>query len=315
MVSDIIARIDGNHKIVDFRDGLTLADEQNYARMQGTGGRDAIPNSVVKIYLCDYTSGTGDQSRTLRANISPDVASEFFDVCRQNLGMYSIPNTIGEGKKIRAFSSRITRLMSALEYLMSGTLVLLANLVRGKISSDSKDLAAQFGSVFKGARFQLVNNSGNGYTALPEQSAPTDALANECTWVIPRMVDYSYSQDKVDVYHQEPDGFAPVSRLQVFHIGMRKDGTMSNYPWTIKITNGSAHVTVKPNGATAFDGKSMRNVEEAFIQISNRDFYKAMYRVNRFIDKWDCLYGLPLIKKGEELKEQERMEYYNEQRN
>ena len=86
------------------------------------------------------------------------------------------------------------------------------------------------------------------------------------------------------------------------------------YPWVLKITNGEAKVIEQATGATTFDGKSMRNKVEVFIQVSDRDMYRMMYRVTRFIETWENAMCIPVIIEGENKKEAERQEYLARQK-
>ena len=86
------------------------------------------------------------------------------------------------------------------------------------------------------------------------------------------------------------------------------------YPWVQKITNGDAKVIEQATGATTFDGKSMRNKVEVFIQVSDRDMYRMMYRVTRFIETWENAMCIPVIIEGENKKEAERQEYLARQK-
>lgn len=50
-------------------------------------------SAVIKVYICDYTAGTGESSRTLNANISPELCEQLLDICKGNIGTQVIdPN-------------------------------------------------------------------------------------------------------------------------------------------------------------------------------------------------------------------------------
>lgn len=88
----IIAKTNGRNKVLDFRDGLVLAYPDDYAMIHGKGGKNHAPTSVIKIAICDYSSGTGDKSTTLFANITPDVCEQIFEVCKRNVGTTVVDN-------------------------------------------------------------------------------------------------------------------------------------------------------------------------------------------------------------------------------
>lgn len=62
-------------------------------------------------------------------------------------------------------------------------------------------------------------------------------------------MDFTYSQDRVHAFGQVKDGdMVPVQRLNIFHQTFRSDGQLGNYPWTVKITNAKAPVTLPGDG-------------------------------------------------------------------
>lgn len=122
-----------------------------------------------------------------------------------------------------------------------------------------------------------------------------------------RHMEYSYSQDRVHNY--AGSDFAPVQRLTISHTTYRKDGSLSNYPWTVKITNGRAKVKVQSTGATTFDASTLTDTKEAYIQVSDTDMFRMLNRICHFIRVWESVMVPPLLEQGLELKEQERQKY------
>lgn len=122
-----------------------------------------------------------------------------------------------------------------------------------------------------------------------------------------RHMDYSYSQDRVHNY--AGSDFAPVQRLTISHTTYRKAGDLSNYPWTIKITNGRARVKVQSTGATMFDASTLTDIKEAYIQVSDADMFRMLNRVCHYLRVWESVMVPPLMKQGIELRENERQKY------
>ena len=60
MVNTIIAKTNGKDKVIDFRDCLNLANQDDYAMMHGIGGEKHARTSVIKLTICDYTAGKGE---------------------------------------------------------------------------------------------------------------------------------------------------------------------------------------------------------------------------------------------------------------
>lgn len=127
-----------------------------------------------------------------------------------------------------------------------------------------------------------------------------------------RHMDYSYSQDRVHNY--AGSDFAPVQRLTITHTTYRKDGDLSNYPWTIKITNGRAKVKVQSTGATTFDSSTLTDIKEAYIQVSDTDMFRMMSRVIHYIHVWESIVVAPVIEQGLAQKEIERQKRLADQK-
>ena len=99
----IIAKTNGRNKVLDFRDGLVLAYPDDYAMIHGKGGKNHASTSVIKIAICDYSSGTGDKSTTLFANITPDVCEQ---ISRSASGMWVPPLWTTRCSFFRRFGQR-----------------------------------------------------------------------------------------------------------------------------------------------------------------------------------------------------------------
>jgi len=121
--------------------------------------------------------------------------------------------------------------------------------------------------------------------------------------------DFTYSQDKVDVYSKK-DGKAPVNKLLITHQPMYK-GKKSNYPWCIKITNGVADIIEKEGGTVNYNAKTLNVTNEAFINVSNEDMYRMFTRTIRYIETWENAVVLPNVINGLKQREEERREYNN----
>lgn len=54
MLHTTITRAAAKNKAIDFRDRLTLANQNDYAMMHGSGGKNYNVKSTVKCVICDY---------------------------------------------------------------------------------------------------------------------------------------------------------------------------------------------------------------------------------------------------------------------
>ena len=305
MVTNVITKCNGKDKVVDFRDKLSRSLPDEYAMMHQSGGKKnggkTFP-SVIEMVICDFTKGTGDKSVTCSVNIDPTMFDEWLTVCRCNVGTMAVPligrvakdaqkpwETVLAPNAVNGLMKSIHRTASvakAYGSLLSKSVSIVAKAVKG---AEKKDILMAAGTVLKEAR-----------TAIADADVGT-ALK------FPNRMDYQYAMSKVNTYKKGTDGFAPVSMLTVTHDSVRQDGDLAMYPWVLKITNGEAKVIEQATGATTFDGKSMRNKVEVFIQVSDRDMYRMMYRVTRFIETWENAMCIPVIIEGENKKEADDM--------
>lgn len=303
MVNTIIAKANSKDKVIDFRDGLVLANQQDYAMMHGVGGKDYAPVSVIKVTICDFTAGTGDKSVTVQASIRPEICDQLLEVCKKNLGSQPIINTHPLLEEQRAFNRKLNKTADMLFGILTSVLTILERVVSAAEKNQMPGKAVIAASVQK----RLAKIQQRALEAEEQPERPPFVLLDHRT-------DFNYTQDRVHVQKKDANGFAPVQRLQIFRKtyadteGMRP-GTEYKYPWQVRITNGRAEITVRDTGATTFNPSTLTDVTEAFIPISDADMYRMMYRVNHFISAWENLAAIPLIKKGEAQREAERQDY------
>lgn len=310
MVSTIIAKTNGNNRVIDFRDMLCAAQPGDYATMHQLGGKskEGYP-SVIKMVICDFSKGTGDKSVTVSVNLEPSLLYEWFEVCKAAVGESVLPmkkNTAHRGERpvmadnelgeLWKAVSLVPRLARSGAILLSGVTNTLGKLVQKTLAHGSAELDADLGRCFKEARNCMKE-------PLEVPMLLTAKVGRN----------YSYTQDKVNIYKKQPDGYAPVSRLTVQHQCYRsQDGDAATYPWTLKIVNGEAVVSEKNTGATTFQYNTLRNTTEAYIQVSDRDMFRMMLRVTHFIDAWENANCLPLILNGEAQRQQELQGWHNQ---
>lgn len=96
-----------------------------------------------------------------------------------------------------------------------------------------------------------------------------------------------YIREKNNPYAQDKDGFVPVSRIEIQYQPTRSDGSVSNYPWYIAISNYEAPLSKKESGATTHVGSQARNKKTAFINVSLADFGHALIAAERYIRLWE----------------------------
>lgn len=118
---------------------------------------------------------------------------------------------------------------------------------------------------------------------------------------------YIYSQDKVNTYAKaDENGKFPVNRLVISRDPITHNGEISRYPWRVKITNGVAPVTKSENGATTYNAKLLQVTGEAFVNISDADFFRMLYRTTQFINAWENANCLKLILEAQAARSAEK---------
>ena len=296
MISTVITKTTGRDKVIDFRDGLVAAHEEDYANLHGAGGRKGkAPVSVIKVYLCDYTAGTGDLSRTLHANISPELCEQLLEVCRQNIGVQVVEPNIPPLVEQRMVNQKLSKSADMSFGILNNCLKLLERI--GKSEEEGNGIPG-LGTLATGAKNLLTKNRDKAM----EESAP----APMAPFQVPRHMDFTYSQDRVHAFGSVKEGdMVPVQRLNIFHQTFRSDGQASNYPWTVKITNAKAPVHFQATGATTFSSAGMTDKQEAFIQISDADMYRMMSRVCHYISVWEHTVAAKVVVGGLQTRENE----------
>lgn len=291
----IIAKTNGRNKVLDFRDGLVLAYPDDYAMIHGKGGKNHASTSVIKIAICDYSSGTGDKSTTLFANITPDVCEQIFEVCKRNVGTTVVDNQMLIFQEIRAANKKLLKTADMNFNILNNVLGVLERLEKAE--------SVPALPVIAGALSKRLGKTKEKVMAVVDEPGLPPSMA------MARHADFSHMQDRVHAQKTNSQGYAPLQRLNIFHTTYRKDGQLGNYPWTIKITNAYAKVRVQATGATTYDASTMRDVKEVFIQVSDADMFRMMSRVTSFIHAWEVAMGADLIRAGEAAREEVRKKF------
>lgn len=297
MVSPIIVKINARDKVLDFRDGLVPAMVEDYAMLHGCGGKGHASNSVIKLYICDYTAGTGDKSKTVSACISPELCEQLFEVCKNNLGNHVIPDDFAFFEEQRAINRKLHSMANMCYHALDGITKVLERYT--DVASESKAPSTE---LVAAGLLKLLKK------AKTCAEKPTAGAPRAAAMPLPRHMDYNYTQDRVHAFNST-SGIAPVQRLQIWHTAYRKEGDLGKYPWTIKVTNGKAKVRVLSTGATTFDPSTMKETEEAYIQASDSDMFRALCRVIHYINVWEAVFASKNVAKGRAQWDVERKKY------
>lgn len=288
MINDVITKTNGKDKVIDFRNNLVCALPEDYAQIQGVGGKDKAPNSTIKVVICDFTKGTGDKSVTVNANVAPEIIQQIHEVCVARTTMGASVSDSSSINVCTISDDGVESINKSIEKLLQLT----------KAVSDDEDIDVKNAIIDVGKTLREAS-----------KEIKTETISTGAPSAAPGACDYLHSQERVYAQKKDNKGFAPVTKFSIGRVGIRKNGEVSKYPWTVKITSGYARVNERANGAVNYDGNTFECEKEAFIQVSDADMYRMTYEVNRFVDKWECAYAIPLIIEGMKKRDAEREGY------
>ena len=287
-VSDMIVKVGGKNKFFDMRNALTLAYAEDYAMVHGCGGAKHAPTSGIMLAITDYSEGTGNSSKFVTGIIPPHLVDKMLAVCRQNAGS----QTGGAADLAPAIATVNAKLDRVYAGLLAGAVKAVSacsNIVNGK--GNAKGPVADFGQVLLAARNSLADKE-----AEIQQFGVRDSKT-----------DFVHHQERVNVYRKDPkDGFVFVSIVDIARKQYNDKGELRKLPWAIKIRNCWAPPNEHQNGTTSYSAANARDVVECFIQISDDDMHRCCYATEHFIRVWENAFGIPLVVKGMELKQQDR---------
>lgn len=84
MVDAKITSTNGKNKVIDFRDCLRAVDVDDYAKMHNGGGKGQSKSSI-RVTICDYSKGKGENSVTVSASIEPEIIYQLYEVVKNRI--------------------------------------------------------------------------------------------------------------------------------------------------------------------------------------------------------------------------------------
>ncbi|MBQ7674692.1 MAG: hypothetical protein IJT36_09355 [Alphaproteobacteria bacterium] len=82
---DVITKANGRDKVVDFRNNLVLAGQEDYAEIHGSGGKNY--NSTIRCVICDFSKGKGEKSVTVGTNFDVSVIYSLYEVAKSYISL------------------------------------------------------------------------------------------------------------------------------------------------------------------------------------------------------------------------------------
>lgn len=284
IIDRVIAKTNGNMKVVDFRDNLVPGGENAYAMLHGIGGAKHATKSTIKVTICDYSRGKGDNSVTVSANLTPEAINYLYEVSKQAM----MPSADCVGSTIGTES--VATLQNA-KARLADVYCLAASSKQNNAAFDVDSLLSQLETIGKGLASVIADAKTENVSAGPK---------------------LTYPQDRVNPYSVDANGIAPVTRMLITRNGVRQDGSISRYPWMIRITNGNARMVKKENGSCTFDGKTFQKTSEAFINVSDMDIFSMLTKCQHFISVWENALCLNQVLTGVKAVQEERNRYFQQ---
>lgn len=294
--SSVIAVINAKNKVIDFRDNLNPAQKTDYAMMHGEGGSKHSRVSTIKMFLCDYSAGTGQgNSRTVSCNITVDIAYRILDAARM-FALGKMKQPAGNAPTAAPVFPIITE--SGIDMLMTAykdmhkTYQKVSDWCKSGDDSAGDQNLKEILNMLQ----PIGTNLKNGIQCIAKPSAANDANAapvatNNGTVQI-------VSQDKIILQNKDANGKSLVTKLNISRQERTKNGQLRTYPWIFTITNARAFGKTQPTGGTTYDSSSMSDDVTLNIMASDEDVYRCFLRITRYIESWENVFCLSAIQQG-----------------
>lgn len=267
MTSSVIAAYKTRTKVLDFRAQLYRAETDNYAEVYGG-------HSSIGVVLCDYTNkNSGGQSITVKASLGVEQVLALYEQVKA-----AIQNA-SNGMSIDSASGTVLR--DACDELSA-----VCNFVASPNGQQLSPTQSQWVNEHLSSGVQKICKVRDSIS--PAGGIPVD-----------------YSQVRVHAHKEGPDGKAPVQELYITRRGVRQDGSIAKYPWTVRIVNAVAPVNRKPDGTVTYSTNGYEKRGDVFTQVSDGEMFRLLTACKRFIGLWENAFGLNLITVGEKQRREE----------
>lgn len=270
-IQDVICQTANKGKFLEFRDALNLAYLQDYAMIQGVGGKDHAFNSGIRVWITDYTKK--GSSFNVYANVRPEVLEQAKAICEYNTGtIHMNPDPVSPMNGLAVCSEII-------KSLVRDTYQGLRLVAKGKM-----DLISMVGKMFGEAKKQ----------AEAKEAEKAEAEAVEF------YKDFTYEQTRVFPADGRQDGKYTVQILSFVRRQYRGEDKKekSKMPWLVSVSNFYASPKHYDNGTTSYLPNTAVERKDGFVQLTDADMYAMCYRAGRFVEIWENVFGMPLVKQG-----------------
>lgn len=279
--TNIIARADVKNKILDIRDKLSPSTVENFAAIIGHGGSSGSYNACFALYLCDYSKGKGNASKTVSFNIDVVLAELLYEAAKQ----FAIGNSVqrsGESDTMTVPADMTEKANAALRTART----VLKN---GVVSEDGETITVRYDGIVEiGKRLKQLCD------LFPQKAASANSASANNASAAP--ADVEFSRYKLNIY-KESGGYAPVSRLLIRRQPDRK------MPWYVSIQNGTGKVNKTQIGGFYYSGEDgeFKETDSAFINIDDTQMFTLMSAAMRTLRIYEDTFCATKYKNGRNL--------------
>lgn len=112
--------------------------------------------------------------------------------------------------------------------------------------------------------------------------------------------DINFVQQKIIAAKKGNDGRAPVTKLEIIRTDKDKSGNERRLKWFIRMTNGSGVPGESATGGVQCVAGSFQKEKDAYINLGDEDMFKALHKVQTFIELWQMANSIPVIKAAQQ---------------
>lgn len=141
------------------------------------------------------------------------------------------------------------------------------------------------------------NGTGQNNTIVSFNLAP-EQIQFLLTRIEAGFLEFEWSSDKI-FGNPDQNGFSIAQKFVITRHAMKPDGTPSNNPWYISISNGHGIRVQNRMGGYYMQGGSYRQDKSAFINLNDMDLYTLLKRTDSFIRNWEALNSPQTISQGQ----------------
>lgn len=111
--------------------------------------------------------------------------------------------------------------------------------------------------------------------------------------------EFEWSSDKI-FGTPDANGYSIAQKFIITRHSLKQDGSVSNNPWFISISNGHGIRVQNRMGGYYMKGGSYQQEKSAFINLNDMDLYTLLKRTDSFIRNWEMLSAYQTIYQGQQ---------------